>query len=60
MPVWNRCKDRLPSEDFKVMTKIDDEKGVRNEQVLIIYNRMLWFPDMSMYIYYSPTHWRSL
>lgn len=47
-----------------VVTKIDDASGPRNEQLLIQKQRdapsrpMWWFPDMSMYVYYTPTHWR--
>lgn len=45
-------------EGVAVMTKIDDEGGVRNEQKLIRKGRLWYFPDMSMYVYYAPTHWR--
>lgn len=47
-----------------VDTKIDDADGVRNEQHLIASKRdpscrvMWFFPDRSMYVYYTPTHWR--
>lgn len=47
-----------------VETKIDDENGERNVQNLKATQRdencrvMWWFPDMSMYVYYTPTHWR--
>lgn len=52
------CKQQLPPEGQIVFTVIDDDKGRRNEQLL---NRggNLWFvPDGSMYVYYTPTHWR--
>lgn len=43
-----------------VETKIDDERGIRN-QTLLIKERGLWFfPDKSMYVYYTPTHWRPI
>ena len=34
--------------------------GVRNEAPLKLHDRgRLWFfPDGSMYVYYTPTHWR--
>ena len=60
---WKRCSDQLPPLDVEVMTKIDDSKGCRNEQALKRYQRepntrSLWFyPDGSMYVYYTPTHW---
>ena len=41
-----------------VMTKIDDEKGCRNEAILKRGGN-LWFSG-DMYMYYRPTHWRSL
>lgn len=49
-----------------VVTKIDDEHGPRNEQPLKATQRdpscrvMWWLPDMSMYVYYTPTHWRPM
>lgn len=47
-------------EDTAVMTKIEDECGVRNEQTLKRRGN-LWFPpDDSMYVYYTPTHWKPL
>lgn len=50
-----------------VMTKIDDGKfdGSRNAQKLIKQQRTpearpMWFlPDRSMYVYYTPTHWKT-
>lgn len=47
-------------EDVPVETKIDDELGVRNEQVLIRKGNRWWFPDNSMYVYYTPTHYRNM
>ena len=45
-----------------VLTKIDDPiRGSRNEQPLKRggSNGRLWFfPDGSMYVYYTPTHWK--
>lgn len=59
--VWISCKTRLPESDVVVMTKIDDEKGVKNIQTLKIGSHGLWWlPDDSMYIYYNPTHWHPL
>ena len=63
---WKRCADELPPADILVMTKIDDSDGCRNEGMLKRYQReentrSLWFVrDGSMYVYYSPTHWREL
>ncbi len=46
----------LPVEETIVMTKIDDEKGERNVQELKRYGNLWMFPDGSMYVYYTPTH----
>lgn len=43
-----------------VEVKIDDEKGVRNVQPLIRKGRLWFLADMSMYVYFTPTHWRDL
>ncbi len=43
-----------------VMTKIDDADGCRNEQPLKRINRLWFFPDGSMYVYYTPTHWKPI
>lgn len=56
---WITCKDRLPENGVAVDTKIDgDGKGCRNEQVLKRQNNLWFFEDGSMYVYYTPTHWR--
>lgn len=55
---WISTRASLPPEDLEVETKIDDEKGCRNEQSLVRHRGLWFFPDMSMYVYYSPTHWR--
>jgi hypothetical protein len=55
---WNRTVARLPDEGVCVHTKIDDEKGVRNEQTLMRRGKLWFHPDESMYVYYTPTHWR--
>lgn len=45
-------------ERIVVETKIDDDDGVRNVQELRRKGRLWWAPDGSMYVYYTPTHWR--
>lgn len=57
---WKKCTDELPATDTDVETKIDDAKGCRNIAPLRRHNALWFFPDMSMYVYYSPTHWRPL
>ena len=43
-----------------VATKIDDEHGARNESLLKRSGRLWFVPDGSMYVYYTPTHWREM
>ena len=42
-----------------VETKIEDYDGTRNQQRMVRKGRLWYFEDMSMYVYYKPTHWRS-
>jgi len=58
-PEWKRVsKECLPKAGSEVFTKIDDANGVRNKQILV-RKRNLWFTqDLSMYVYYTPTHWQ--
>lgn len=53
---WNPIS--TAPENAIVMTKIDDHKGVRNEQTMRRQGN-LWFAG-EMYVYYQPTHWREL
>lgn len=46
-------------EGVVVETKIDDKDGVRNVQTLKRQGRLWFYPDGSMYVYYTPTHWRA-
>ena len=55
---WIKISDELPPENIVVETKIDDGKGVRNQRALKRKGNLWYFPDESMYIYYTPTHWR--
>jgi hypothetical protein len=58
MSEWIKCSAELPPENEPVFTKIDDQHGCRNEQKLVRQGRLWFLPDMSMYVYYAPTHWR--
>jgi hypothetical protein len=49
----------LPPEGEVVETKIDDDKGCRNECKLVRKGSLWFYADLSMYVYYTPTHWRS-
>lgn len=57
---WIKTTDLLPQDGVVVKTKIEDENGVRNEQNLQKKGNLWWTADGAMYIYYSPTHWKSL
>ena len=46
------------TSDRLVMTRIDDERGIRNEQPMKKIGN-LWFTG-DTYVYYTPTHWREL
>jgi hypothetical protein len=49
-----------------VDTIIRDTDGERNHQPMKASQRapdcrvMWWFPDGSVYVYYTPTHWREM
>jgi len=55
---WFETERSLPRDGVVVDTKVDDAKGVRNEQPLKRSGNLWFFPDGSMYVYYTPTHWR--
>lgn len=55
---WTPIVDALPPEGEVVETIKSDHEGTRNQQPLK-RNGGLWFlPDDSMYVYYTPSHWR--
>ncbi len=53
----NFCK---PHAGKVVLTKVVDEYGTRNVQELFLRGSLWFIPDGSMYVYYTPTHWRYL
>jgi hypothetical protein len=55
---WIECSRLLPQEGLLVETKIDDQYGCRNYAKLIRKGGLWFLSDMSMYVYYTPTHWR--
>ena len=59
MKDWIKTSEQLPPENVVVETKIHDEKGFRNETTLLRQGNLWFFPDKSMYVYYTPTHWKS-
>lgn len=57
MPVGDWQAINTAPEGEVVRTKIDDSGGIRNDQFLVRHGRLWFFPDMTMYVYYEPTHW---
>lgn len=55
---WLPITQGQPLDGVVVDTKIDDEKGSRNEQPLKRRGNLWFVEDGSMYVYYRPTHWR--
>ena len=60
MTAWIATSETLPPNGKLVETKIDDAQGERNVAKLKRCNGLWFIPDGSMYVYYRPTHWRSL
>lgn len=56
--VWQTIETAPEGEVIR--TIIIDDGGPRNLANLIRKGRLWFFPDMSMYVYYTPTHWRPL
>jgi hypothetical protein len=55
---WIEVARQAPTGGIVVNTKIDDDKGCRNETHLKFHRNLWWYPDGSMYVYYCPTHWQ--
>lgn len=60
MATWKRCLAEVPPDGKVVNTKIEDERGTRNEALLVRHGGLWYFPDNSMYVYYIPTHWHEI
>lgn len=57
---WISLVDTVPPDGLVVLTKIDDAYGARNETKLVRKGALWFFPDFSMYVYYTPTHWAEI
>ena len=55
---WIKVSQQLPPKETVVETKIDDGRYCRNVQRLKRKGWLWFYPDGSMYVYYTPTHWR--
>jgi len=58
--VWKVVEERPPPDGVLVDTVILDASGERNRANLRRHGRLWWLEDGSMYVYYTPTHWRDL
>ena len=56
--MWQSVRYGLPENGVGVETKVDDGNGCRLVQKLKRKNDLWFLPDDSMYVYYTPTHWR--
>ena len=45
-------------ERVEVLTKIHDDLGERNIQIMERIGSLWWLKGRSMYAYYTPTHWK--
>jgi hypothetical protein len=45
-------------QNVPLLTCIIQDGNIRNEQTLVKQGNLWWTPDMSMYVYYSPTHYK--
>jgi len=57
---WIPVRECLPPEGVEVETRIFVDGDERNVQTLVRRGRLWFFPGLSMYCYYQPTHWREL
>lgn len=60
MSKWKSTTETPPAEGQVVMTAIIDGKGERNTQPLKRYGNLWYLEDGSMYVYYTPTHWKEI
>jgi len=51
---WKRTESERPEDGVEVLTM--DSGG--HEQTLKLSGNLWWFPDGSMYVYYTPKMWR--
>lgn len=53
---WIKITDQPPPQGVVVETKIANPD--RNYEDLQLISGLWWHKDRSMYVYYTPTHWR--
>ena len=57
---WTPTEEKMPPEGLLVLTKTEDRNGCRNKQKLLRDGRLWFVEDRSMYVYYTPTHWKCI
>ncbi len=57
---WQSNEIEIAPEGVEVETMTADEHGVRNQTNLVRKGNLWFLPNMKMYVYYAPTHWKSL
>lgn len=55
---WKVITKVQPPQGVVVLTKIYNEGVSWNEQELVRKGSLWFFPDMSRYVYYPPTHFK--
>ena len=55
---WETITETRPAQGVAVLTKIDGAGGPRNKQALVRKENLWFFPDMSTYVCYTPTHFK--
>jgi len=58
--MWMSCERSMPEEGKVVRTCIMDRNGIRNDQPLVRKGNLWFHTDMSMYVYYTPSHWKDV
>jgi hypothetical protein len=58
VPYWKIVEQDPPPESVEVDTAIIDSGGIRMQHTLVRYANLWFLPGTSMYVYYTPTHWR--
>jgi hypothetical protein len=51
---WYELSEKTPEDNRDII--VMDSSG--QERHLKFYKNMFWLPDLSMYVYYTPSRWR--
>jgi len=53
---WNPIESA--PDEMLILTKIHDDNGVNNVQIMRKSKRLWFIGDSNIYCYYTPTHWK--